>query len=312
VLDSIPGAVAAGLVGSVVAGPVVAYALSFVPPGRRRAADWALIIGAVLFAILADVLTAGPGASGTVAYAISAFPGLITYLVFRSLLASSFVSLAPMYFLIAVYTRTRATHTPEIALDRLMPVEPAWMLVYGSLYMFMAVLPMLVVRQRDLVSRALRSYLTVMAIAYAGFLLYPTSAPRPAQVTGDGFAEWALRIAYSIDPPYNCFPSLHVAYSFVSALTCFRVHRHVGVVAIAWAALIALSTVYTKQHWVVDVAAGAACAVLAYMAFLRGYPRAAVGEIDRRRAPFRAAVACGLYALTVLGAWLAYLLGFGA
>ena len=311
-LDSIPGAIAAGLVGSFVAGPVVAYALSFVPPHRRRVTEWTLIVGAMVFAILADLLTSGPGASGTAAYAISAFPGLITYLAFRSLLASSFVSLAPMYIIIAVYTRTRVTHTPEIALDRLMPVEPAWMLVYGSLYMFMAVLPMLVVRQRDLVSRALQSYLTVMAIAYAGFLLYPTSAPRPADVPGDGFAAWALRIAYSIDPPYNCFPSLHVAYSFVSALTCFRVHRRVGAVAIAWAVLIALSTVYTKQHYVVDVIAGALCAVMAYLVFLRGYPRAAVSEMDRRRAPFRAAVAAGLYALTVFGASLAYVFGFGA
>jgi hypothetical protein len=115
VLDSIPGAVAAGLVGSVVAGPVVAYALSFVPPRRRRTADWSLIIAAVLFAILADVLTAGPGASGVAAYAIAAFPGLITYLVFRSLLASSFVSLMPMYFIIAIYTRTRVTHARDCA-----------------------------------------------------------------------------------------------------------------------------------------------------------------------------------------------------
>ena len=311
-LDSIPGAIAAGLIGSVVAGPVVAYALGFVPPHRRRTAEWALIIAAVLFAILADVLTTGPGASGMVAYAISAFPGLITYLAFRSLLASSFVSLMPMYFIIAVFTRTRATHAPEIALDRAMGVEPAWMLVYGSLYMFMAVLPMLVVRSGDLVRRALQSYLTVMAIGYAGFLLYPTSAPRPAEVIGDGFASWTLRIAYDIDPPYNCFPSLHVAYSFVSALTCFRVHRQVGAVAIAWAGLIALSTIYTKQHWVVDVIAGALSAGLAYVVFLRGYPRDAITETDGRRAPRRAAVAVALYALTVIGFWVAYLMGVQA
>jgi membrane-associated phospholipid phosphatase len=193
-----------------------------------------------------------------------------------------------------------------------MPVEPAWMVVYGSLYMFMAVLPLLVVRQRDLVGRALQSYLTVMAMAYAGFLLYPTSAPRPPEVIGDGFASWTLRIAYDIDPPYNCFPSLHVAYSFVSALTCFRVHRQVGVVAIAWAALIALSTVYTKQHWVVDVIAGALLAGLAYVWFLRRYPRAAISEMDRRRAPRRAAVAVALYALTVIGFWVAYRMGVPA
>lgn len=34
-----------------------------------------------------------------------------------------------------------------------------------------------------------------------------------------------LRALYSPDPPYNCFTSLHVAHSFVSALTSYRVHR---------------------------------------------------------------------------------------
>jgi membrane-associated phospholipid phosphatase len=310
--DSIPAAIATGLIGSVVAGPVVAYALGFVPPHRRRTVEWAIIIGAALFAIVADFLTAGAGASGGAAYVIAAFPGIITYLVWRSLLASSFVSLAPMYFIIALYTRTRATHTPEIALDRAMPVQPAWMLIYGSLYIFMIVLPMLVVRRRDLIMRALQSYLAVMAIAYAGFLLYPTSAPRPAQVIGDGFAAWTLRIAYDIDPPYNCFPSLHVAYSYVSALVCLHVHRRVGIVAIAWASLIAISTVYTKQHYVVDVIAGALSSGLAYLVLLRGYPGEAIGERERRRAPRRAVIAGALYVVTVVGFWLAFMLGVPA
>jgi hypothetical protein len=33
---------------------------------------------------------------------------------------------------------------------------------------------------------------------------------------------WGLRFLYDADPPYHCFPSLHVARSFVSALTCYR------------------------------------------------------------------------------------------
>ena len=74
---------------------------------------------------------------------------------------------------------------------------------------------------------------------------------------GDGFAAWSLRLLYDIDTPYGCFPSLHVAWAFVSALTCYRVHAGVGWVAAGWATLIAVSTLYTKQHYVVDVIAGA-------------------------------------------------------
>ena len=152
------------------------------------------------------------------------------------------------------------------------------MLVYGSLYVFILLLPVLVVRQHELFRRGLQAYLMVMLVAYVGFLLYPTAAPRPAEVSGDGFAAWSVRLAYSVDPPYNCFPSLHVAYAFVSALTCYRVHRGVGVVAAIWAALIGVSTLYTKQHYVADVIAGALAAYMAYAFFLRTYPREAVPE----------------------------------
>src|SRR5437868_7731918 len=100
--------------------------------------------------------------------------------------------------------------------------------------------------------RTFAAYLAVWLTAYAIFLLYPTAAPRPQNVVGDGFAAWASRFLYEADPPYNCFPSLHVAHSFVSALTCYAVHRRVGMIATGAAALVALSTLFTKQHYVVD------------------------------------------------------------
>ena len=78
------------------------------------------------------------------------------------------------------------------------------------------------VRDRELFYRAMKCYLTVLTIAYVGFVLYPTVAPRPDSIVGTGFAAYCLRAQYALDWPYNCFPSLHVAHSFVSALTAHR------------------------------------------------------------------------------------------
>jgi membrane-associated phospholipid phosphatase len=277
-------AVGVGLVGSLVAGPAVVYGVRSFPQQWRRTAEWALIVVALAVAVIAD-------------------------LAWRTLLASALVSLAPLYFVIVALTRGRPTYTPEIALDRAVAVQPEWMVVYGSLYVFAFVLPLLVTRQRELIRRAMQSYLLVMIVAYVGFVLYPTAAPRPAEVIGDGFGAWSLRLIYSLDPPYGCFPSLHVAYSFVSALTCFRVHRGVGAAATGWAALIGISTLYTKQHYVLDVIAGVLSAFAAYALFLRLTPRGAVDEGDRRRAPLRALWAIGLFALAVAGFWVAYRIG---
>jgi membrane-associated phospholipid phosphatase len=303
--DPLAAAVGAGLLGSVVAGPGVAYGLDRLPSQWRRRTEWLLIAAAVTAAVAVDLVSDGP-VSGVFVYVLAALPGLIAFLAWRSLLASTLVAVVPLYFVIGLLTQGRTTYAPELWLDRALPVQPAWMFVYGSLYVFAVILPILVVRQGELSGRAMQAYLLVIAVSYVGFLLYPTVGPRPARVFGDGFSAWSLRLVYSLDSPYNCFPSLHVAYAGVSALTCFRVHRGVGVIAGMWAGLIGVSTLYTKQHYLADVIAGALAAGVAYVLFLRRYPREAVAERDRRRAPFRAAVAIALYATMIAGFWIAY------
>src|SRR5947209_14517709 len=217
------------------------------------------------------------------------------------------VSLVPFYLLIAEQAREGATlHVPELAWDRVLPLQPGWALVYGSLYLFLILLPVFVVRQEEQIRRTVLAYLTVWLVAYVCFLVYPTMASRPAKVIGEGFVAWGLRFLYSADPPYNCFPSLHVAHSFVSALTCYRVHRGVGIATALCASLIGISTLYTKQHYVLAVVAGMVVASVAYVAFLRSYPRAAIPELDRRLAPVLALGILASLALMVGCFWLAY------
>ena len=166
------------------------------------------------------------------------------------------VSLVPLYVFIPGLWPARTPHVPEIALDRLVPLQPAWALVYGALYLFLIILPVLVVRQDALIRRTVAAYLFVWIAAYVGFVVYPTVAPRPEEVLGEGFAAWGLRFLYAADPPYNCFPSLHVAHSFVSALACYRVHRELGKGAVVGASLVAASTLVLeaalhsrRRHW---------------------------------------------------------------
>ena len=216
------------------------------------------------------------------------------------------VSLVPFYLVIAGRAQSGTAHVPEMALDRLLPLAPVWALVYGALYAFLIVLPVFVVHQQELIRRTVRAYLTVWIVAYVIFLLYPTVASRPETVTGTGFAVWGLRVLYEADPPYNCFPSLHVAHSFVSALACFRVHRTLGIVAMSCASLVALSTLFTKQHYVADLVAGILLALAAYAMFLRGYARANVPELERRLAPVLALAVGGIVGLGVIGCWAVY------
>jgi membrane-associated phospholipid phosphatase len=222
------------------------------------------------------------------------------------------VSLVPVYLFIADRARHTAAHAPELALDRLVPLVPAWALVYGALYAFLIVLPVFVIQQQELIRRTVWAYLMVWIVAYIFFLLYPTVAPRSDTVVGEGFATWGLRFLYEADPPYNCFPSLHVAHSFVSALACYQVHRRLGLVAISSASLVAISTLFTKQHYVADVISGILLALAAYAIFLRSYSRANVPELERRLAPFLALVVAAIVGFGFTLYWVVYALGVKA
>ena len=110
-----------------------------------------------------------------------------------------------------------------------------------------------------------------------------------------------------MDAPLNCFPSLHVAHSFVSALAVGRVHRSLGALATVAAMLVGISTLFTRQHYIADVVAGAALAYGAYALLLRRFAKP--DDADRRgavAAAFATAIVVGVvfmayYALYRLG-----------
>jgi hypothetical protein len=184
--------------------------------------------------------------------------------------------LVPFYIFIGDFMRGRPVHVPELALDRGVPLRPAWALVYGALYLFLILLPVFVVRQEALVRRTILAYLMVWIVAYVFFLTYPTIAPRPMKVMGEGFVVWG-----------------------------------VGIAAGVCASLVGISTLYTRQHYVLDVIAGILLACVAYVVFLRKYPRESIPEIDRRVAPALAAGVVGILGLVAACFWVAYRLGWG-
>ena len=184
------------------------------------------------------------------------------------MLLCAFAALVLSYFAIAAVTTGRTLFVPELALDRAVPLQPAWTPVYLSLWVF-SFLPLFVVRDVERRRRTILAYIATAITAYIVFLILPTAAPRPAAVPGDGILAWCLRTLYDFDPPYNCFPSLHVAYSFLAALSAYHAHRAFGVVALLWATLVGISTLFIKQHFVSDVITGALLALAAYGSVVR-------------------------------------------
>lgn len=115
------------------------------------------------------------------------------------------------------------------------------------------------------------SLIVVLLLANVVYLVFPTYVPRPV-VEGDDLSALMIRYLYRTDPPYNCLPSIHVAYSVIAGLAWdgwlrsqaffwkgFSVLARIVNVGIVL--LISLSTLFTRQHHIPDVAAGLALAL---------------------------------------------------
>ena len=105
-----------------------------------------------------------------------------------------------------------------------------------------------------------------MTIALACYAVLPTALDlRPYWVPGSDIFAQTVRFLYRTDTATNVCPSIHcqstacMALAFSSS-TLTEKRPGLKVLAWVWAALICASTVFTKQHSIVDVVCGLAVA----------------------------------------------------
>lgn len=140
-------------------------------------------------------------------------------------------------------------------LDRWIAFHPEWVLVYQSAYLLIPIAPFLSVRRSEL-RIYVRGFLLMTVLAMACYLALPVEGPRPIDAPRDG----AYGILISYDTPLNTFPSLHVglvAHSLAFGWWLSRGKARAALLAgTLWLALIAFSTLATKQHYAVDLPFG--------------------------------------------------------
>jgi membrane-associated phospholipid phosphatase len=141
---------------------------------------------------------------------------------------------------------------------------------------------------------AFRRYTTALLItsfiAFAFFLLYPTTPPWYASQLG--FAPPVDRILLRylgsglspfydrLDPnPVAAFPSMHAAYPFIATLAVATVSRRWSLVALAWTLGVWFTVVYLGEHYVLDIAGGIAVSLIGWLAS----GRVALPAFERRR-----------------------------
>ena len=154
--------------------------------------------------------------------------------------------------------------------DDLVPFYAPSVAIYLGIYA-LAVAPICIIIDKRAVYRGAAAYATLLLAGVPFWILWPVTVPRSAVPVHDLWT-WGVAVTRWVDPPANCFPSMHVAETVLAALICTRLDRLVGVVVGVLAALVWWSTMALGQHWFIDGLAGALLAVAAYLVWFRWLP----------------------------------------
>jgi membrane-associated phospholipid phosphatase len=152
---------------------------------------------------------------------------------------------------------------PGSAIDRRIPFLSSTIWIYHTQFLFLLT-SVWMIKQTTIISRTLYAMAAASLISFAIFFVYPTTLPR-AEVTAGMLARQAFALLYSIDLPTNCLPSLHVALAWIAALGIGAEKRRARWIALLWAMLISISTLTTRQHYLIDVLAGLSVAALCWL-----------------------------------------------
>ena len=154
----------------------------------------------------------------------------------------------------------------KLTVDDWIPYWPAWVWVYSLLYYPAILYTEWTLASPDQFGRLVTSYVLLLGLQVALFLAFPVETPEAwrRQNRGRTWSERFLTFVQRFDSRGNSFPSMHTS---VATLTAMHLYPQLGEWAFAFPLLIALSCLFTKQHYVVDVPAGAALGWAAFRIF---------------------------------------------
>ena len=171
--------------------------------------------------------------------------------------------------------------TPPLTwVDRIVPFQPAgWSGIYLSEFAFTAIVPWLIT-SREALRRYAIGLLMLSSVSFLCFLFMPVASPRPAAAGGEGLHRFIVQW----DGSYNAFPSLHagfLVYTFALAWRMFPGGNRPWAWALGaiWGLSVLYSTVATRQHYFLDLPAGAVIGAAADALAWGGSGAAATGHI---------------------------------
>lgn len=206
-----------------------------------------------------------------------------------------------------------SAHTLRLAVDDRIPFWPWTVYLYSWIYTAM-LYPLFVVRCPRLFRRTVEVYGLTVAASLATWAVYPVTSiglrPDISHLDTSIFHNWGVALTFFVDPPYNLFPSLHLAAACLAMLVAWKARPLFGMCSLPILLGVAMSICTMKQHYVVDGVAALVVVAVVYRLRLASYraERDAVGPVAYTwRGP---ALYAAFHGCVWLGLYAAFLLGF--
>lgn len=202
---------------------------------------------------------------------------IVLMTLYQSLAEPAFIARGGAYdaSLAAVDRLLAFGHDPALAAARVLTPGRLefFSFVYGLFipYLWLSILLGCFGRPDDERARFILGLAVTYTIAYLGYLILPSRGPVEYYpfahaLHGGRFHALVLQSVAATGGNHGAFPSLHVAAS--AYLCAFDLRRHLlrGLTYAPMVALIAVSTIFLRYHYLVDVVTGFAIAALAFVA----------------------------------------------
>ncbi|MBC8081497.1 MAG: phosphatase PAP2 family protein [Gorillibacterium sp.] len=118
---------------------------------------------------------------------------------------------------------------------------------------------------------ALVTYTLCALACYAIYTVFQTTVPRPV-ITGDGILSKIMRWTYNKDQPFNCFPSIHCFSSYMVMKNLYKSsfkNLTNRILIYGMSSLIIASTLFVKQHVILDILSAIVLVEIVYWIVLR-------------------------------------------
>ena len=170
------------------------------------------------------------------------------------------------YYFFYIYPNLHPLTQPRqlrlFLVDRTAPFLTWTFLVYLSEYL-LVIVTMTVLKGWDEFNSWARMNFGALFVCGVFFLIYPTTYPRPVYPEEkNAVVAFAMNLVANADTANNCFPSLHVAITTITAWVFRSYGRRWFLLFALWGLAILISTLTTKQHYFIDILGGLCVTVM--------------------------------------------------